>query len=74
MKELTFEAKLKRLEKIVADLEAEKTGLDNSVVLFEEGIKLAKDLSSSLKEIKFKVSVLKEENGELFAAPIEEDN
>ena len=71
MKENSFEAKLKRLEKITADLESEKTGLDSSVALFEEGVKIAKELSASLKEIKFKVSVLKEENGELFETPHE---
>jgi len=73
MKEQNFEAKLKRLEKIVADLEDEKTGLDSAVPLFEEGIKIAKELSAQLKEIKFKVNILKEENGELFETPFEEN-
>ncbi|WP_424245607.1 exodeoxyribonuclease VII small subunit [Elusimicrobium posterum] len=66
-----FESKLKKLEKIVAELEDEKTGLDNSVKLFEDGAKLAKELSASLKEIKFKVDLLKEQNGELFTEPFE---
>jgi len=43
------------------------------VPLFEEGIKIAKELSAQLKEIKFKVNVLKEENGELFETPFEEN-
>jgi len=68
-----FEAKLKKLEKIVADIEDEKTGLDASVELFEEGVKLAKELSAGLKEIKFKVEMLKEQNGELFAEPFDKN-
>jgi exodeoxyribonuclease VII small subunit len=74
MKEQNFETKLKKLEKITAELEDEKTDLDKSVKLFEEGSALAAELSAKLKEIKFKVEKLKEKQGVLFTAPFDEEN
>ncbi len=71
MKE-TFEAKLKKLEKIVSELEAENIDIDNSVKLFEEGSLLAGELTKKLKDVKGKIEVLKEKQGELFAEPFEE--
>ncbi|WP_428897291.1 exodeoxyribonuclease VII small subunit [Parelusimicrobium proximum] len=71
-KEAGFESKLKKLEEIVEELEDEKTDLDKSVKLFEEGSALAAELSKQLKEIKFKVSQLKEKQGELFTEEFDE--
>lgn len=70
---MNFETKLKKLEKIAASLEDEKTDLDASVKLFEEGSALAADLTKQLKDIKFKVSVLKEKQGSLFTEPFENE-
>ena len=36
----SFEDKLKRLEAITEKLESGETGLEQSIVLFEEGVKL----------------------------------
>ena len=68
-----FETKLKKLEKIVEELEDEKTDLDKSVKLFEEGSLLASELAGKLKEIKFKVTQLKEKQGQLFEEPFEDE-
>ena len=69
----SFESKLKKLEKIVGDLEAENIDIDNSVKLFEEGSLLVEDLTKKLKEIKGKIEILKEKQGELFAEPFEDE-
>ncbi|ACC97607.1 Exonuclease VII small subunit [Elusimicrobium minutum Pei191] len=74
MKEQSFEANLKKLEKIVAQLEDEKTDLDKSAELFEEGSALAAELSAKLKTIKFKVSEIKEKQGDLFTEEINNDD
>ena len=69
-----FEKKLGRLEEIVQELESESADLENSVKLFEEGVELSKSLSASLKEIKFKVEVLKKDaEGKLYSEPLEND-
>ncbi len=47
----TFEAKLSRLEEIIAQLDDENLNLDDSAKLFEEGVKLSKDLSTKLSEV-----------------------
>ena len=67
----TFESKLKKLEDIVAELEAENVSVDNSVKLFEEGSILAAELAKKLKDVKGKIEVLKEKQGELFAETFE---
>lgn len=68
-----FEAKLKKLEDIVEQLEAENVDIDNSVKLFEEGSVLAAELAKKLKDVKGKIEILKEKQGELFAESFEKD-
>ncbi len=50
-----FEEKLKRLEEIVELLSSPELELDNSLKLFEEGVKLVRELNSELKEAKGRV-------------------
>lgn len=45
-----FETALKRLEEIVAKLERESVGLDESVLLFKEGKSLARRCETLLKD------------------------
>lgn len=70
---LNFENKLARLEEIVNDLEYEQTDLDAAVKLFEEGIKLSKELSQNLDTIKFKVEELKKQGEAFLTAPFNTD-
>ena len=42
-KSLKFEDSMKRLEKIVDHLEGDSTSLENSLKLFEEGMKLTEE-------------------------------
>ena len=64
-KELTFDEQLKRLEQIVEQLEAKEAPLEESLKLFEEGVKLTRACQSALDGAKQKVELLIKETGEL---------
>ena len=64
-KEPKFEDHLTRLEQIVDQLEAKEAPLDQSLALFEEGVKLARACQTTLEEAKKKVELLVKETGEL---------
>lgn len=63
-KELTFELAMKRLEEIVNALESGQVSLDDSLKLFEEGIKLTKYCESELKNIENKAAKILEDSQE----------
>ncbi|OUU76061.1 MAG: exodeoxyribonuclease VII small subunit [Methylococcaceae bacterium TMED69] len=56
-----FEVSLTKLEKIVEQLETEELGLEESLRLFEEGIKVSKKCEESLKSAELKVKKLLED-------------
>lgn len=60
----TFEDALSRLESIVAQLEDGDLPLEESLKLFEEGIKLSRFCNQRLNEAQKKVEVLLKGNGE----------
>ena len=61
-----FEKSIKELEEIVSKLEQGDIALDESLELFEKGIKLSKQCQKILDEAEKKVSVLvADENGEM---------
>lgn len=55
---LTFEQALARLESIVKELESGEAALEESLTLFEEGVRLSGVCSSLLKNAKQKVEIL----------------
>ena len=55
---LTFEESLKRLEEIVHALESGETSLEQSIRLFEEGVKLSGHCNQLLETAEQKVTVL----------------
>ena len=57
-KNMSFEGALKRLEKIVEEMENGGAELEESLGLFEEGVKLVKYCSSKLDEAKKKIEIL----------------
>ena len=64
MAEMKFEDGLKRLEKIVEELENGSLSLDESLEKYEEGIKLSKACSKKLEVARKKVEILlKSEDG-----------
>lgn len=56
--DMTFEAALARLEEIVRALDGGAAPLDESLALFEEGVKLVKLCSGKLDAAEQKVKVL----------------
>ena len=74
MAEKKFEASLARLEEIVTELESGELGLEQSLKLFEEGVKLARVCNARIEEAERKVEVLlKDKNGKMTAKPFEEE-
>lgn len=64
-KNITFEESLKRLEKIVSEMENSQLDIDKAMKLFEEGISLVNQCSSKLDETKKKIEILVEKNGKM---------
>ncbi|MCH4020088.1 MAG: exodeoxyribonuclease VII small subunit [Erysipelotrichaceae bacterium] len=62
-KKLTFEESMARLEEIVSALEQNDAPLDQTVAMFEEGLKLVKSCDASLKQFESKVNEIVKENG-----------
>ena len=57
-KDFDFEKSIKELEKIANSLESEQISLDESIALFEKGVKLSKDCSEYLEAAKQKIVTL----------------
>ena len=60
-----FEESMKKLEKIVTELEKGDLSLDQSVDKFEEGIKISKECNKMLETAEKKISILLEKDGEM---------
>ncbi len=63
--ETSFEETLSELENIVEKLENGQLPLDESLALFERGIRLARECETQLKNAQQRVEILKHENNEL---------
>lgn len=55
---MDFEKKLSRLEEIVAKMESGNLSLEDSLKLFEEGVKNSRECQKQLSEAEEKVKVL----------------
>jgi exodeoxyribonuclease VII small subunit len=67
-----FEDALEKLEKIVAQLEEGDISLEESLKLFEEGIRLSRFCSQKLDEAEKRVEILlKDKDGELIREPFD---
>lgn len=72
MKKLSFDAALKRLEEIVDLLESGQLSLEESLRMFEEGVKISVYCQEELQKTDGKVSLLiKKMNGGLELADFE---
>lgn len=70
MSELSFEKALEELEQIVGKLEKGGLSLNESLSLFEKGVKLARFLREELEKAEKKVGILlKNEKGEVKEEP-----
>tara|TARA_B100001109_G_scaffold223202_1_gene195459 strand:+ start:33 stop:254 length:222 start_codon:yes stop_codon:yes gene_type:complete len=64
-KEDNFEANLKKLEVIVDKLESGDVGLEKSVQLYEEGMKIKKLCDKKLKDIEMQIKKIKIEDNKV---------
>jgi len=72
-KELKYEEALKRLEKLVAELDRSELDLETRLKKFEEGTKLARLLLKKLDQAKKKVELLVKTNvGEAALVPFDD--
>ena len=74
MAEKKFEAALARLEDIVKELEQGDLPLEQSLKLFEEGIKLSRICNRRLEDAERRVEILlKDDAGKVIAQPFNEE-
>lgn len=74
-KKQTFESSLQELEKIVRGLEEGDLSLEESLKLFEDGVKLSRECQERLNQAERRIEVLlKDENGNPALQAIEPDD
>ena len=64
-KEVEFEELIEKLENITNKLEKEQLSLDESVKLFEEGMKISKECNSKLEDAEKRITILINKNDEI---------
>lgn len=64
-KEENFEELMLKLEEITNKLEKETLTLDESVELFEKGMKISKECNSKLEDAEKRITILINQNGEI---------
>jgi exodeoxyribonuclease VII small subunit len=73
-KKQTFENSLKKLEEIVTELEEGELSLEESLQLFEDGVKLSRECQARLDQAERRIEVLlKDGNGKPELRNIEEE-
>ncbi|MCM8796341.1 MAG: exodeoxyribonuclease VII small subunit [Candidatus Omnitrophica bacterium] len=73
MAEIKFEEALKRLEKIIAELEEGNLSLDEALKKYQEGIELSRVCHGRLENAKKKIDILvKNRKGEFELKPFDE--
>ena len=60
---MKFETSMARLDEIVSELEKNERPLDESIQLFEEGLKLVRACNEKLNEFEAQVKDIMEKNG-----------
>ena len=70
-KSYPFEASLDKLEKLVEKMEDGDLTLEESLKIFEEGVKLTRECQQALANAEQKVKLLIEESGEITSTDFE---
>ena len=73
-KSYPFEASLDKLEKLVEKMEEGDLTLEESLEIFEEGVKLTRECQQALADAEQKVKLLIEESGEVTSTDFEADD
>ncbi len=66
-----FEASLEELERIVRELEKGELPLEQSLALFERGMRLSADCKKQLEEAESRVEILMKRGSEVVAVPFQ---
>ena len=66
-----FEASMDKLEKLVEKMEVGDLTLEESLKIFEEGVKLTRECQQALADAEQKVKLLIEESGEITSTDFE---
>lgn len=72
-KEISFEEKIKELEKIVMELESGNVDLDDAINKYTRAMKLSKECSGKLTEVTETVNKILLENGKLEDFKVDEE-
>lgn len=64
-KDLNFEKLMEKLEEITNKLEKEQLSLDDSVKLFEEGMKISKECNTKLEDAEKRITILINDKDEI---------
>jgi len=67
-----FSGSLEKLEALVEQMESGELSLEDSLEVFEQGIKLTRQTQKALTEAEQKIQLLLEENNQLSAQPFKE--
>ncbi|MAM81469.1 MAG: exodeoxyribonuclease VII small subunit [Gammaproteobacteria bacterium] len=70
-KSYPFEASLEKLEKLVETMEDGDLTLEESLTIFEEGVKLTRECQQALADAEQKVKILIEEHGAISSTDFE---
>lgn len=70
---LNFEASLEELERIVKELEKGDLPLEQSLTLFESGMRLSAECKKQLEEAESRVEILMKKGSELAPVPFNPD-
>jgi exodeoxyribonuclease VII small subunit len=70
-KAVDFEQQLSNLEALVESLESGDLSLEDSLKSFEQGIKVARECQTALKQAEQKVELLMRQGDELVSQPFE---
>lgn len=62
--DMSFEDKMNKLQNIVAQLEKDDTELNKSLDLYQEGLKLSKELKDELSKFEEKIDQLNNDENE----------
>lgn len=70
---LSFEASLEELERIVKELEKGDLPLEQSLALFETGMRLSAECKRQLEEAESRVEILLRKGADVVAVPFDPD-
>ena len=59
--EIDIDQSFKNIDKIINELSNDKTSIEKSIKLYEDGINLIKNLKKSINKVEKKIEVLSEE-------------